>query len=383
MQTDKYYVTILKRKKRPLLLSFFVLFLLFLDVTSCVKWLGTYRERKISWNNTKTCKKIRENYGLTGEQTKLCKKITDCMPYVYEAAELVITTCQNLFRHRLWNCSSIKLLPHLSQDLSAGTKERAFVHALSAAALTYTIAKGCASSSIYSCSCSPHPAEPPNGNFKWGGCGDNISWGSKFTRQFVDVKKKPIDKLKKYNKTYTYYDYTEQKNDEKIEDDNDIIEYNKGFNQQIKNYNNEIGRKVVSDSLITHCKCHGVSGSCSIKTCWKGLPLKFHEIGEKLMTSYKSAVQVHPLTKPEQLMNRFSDAQSLLYVTKSLDYCEFNTNVGSFWTSGRIPQKYDNFFITVYTIAFLSMLKKNVTLAPIAKTVVKICVVDEDLNQVQ
>lgn len=134
------------------------------------------------------------------------------------------------------------------------------MHALSAAALTYTIAKGCASSSIYSCSCSPHPAEPPNGNFKWGGCGDNISWGSKFTRQFVDVKKKPIDKLKKYNKTYTYYDYTEQKNDEKIEDDNDIIEYNKGFNQQIKNYNNEIGRKVIVNCKLNVVKSYFTSG---------------------------------------------------------------------------------------------------------------------------
>ena len=41
------------------------------------------------------------------------------------------------------------------------------------------------------------------------------------------------------------------------------------------------------------CKCHGQSGSCAIKTCWKTLP-NFRTIGENLMLKYKRAKHVIP-----------------------------------------------------------------------------------------
>lgn len=40
--------------------------------------------------------------------------------------------------------------------------------------------------------------------------------------------------------------------------------------------------------LKTECQCHGVSGSCSIKTCWKVLP-PFRAIGDALMIKYNKA----------------------------------------------------------------------------------------------
>ncbi len=81
---------------------------------------GLYRERNLQWNNTKICRKIRDSYGLTLDQTRLCKKYADTMPFVHEAATIAIATCQNLFRYRQWNCSSINILPKLSPDLATG-----------------------------------------------------------------------------------------------------------------------------------------------------------------------------------------------------------------------------------------------------------------------
>lgn len=49
--------------------------------------------------------------------------------------------------------------------------------------------------------------------------------------------------------------------------------------------------QVVRSSLSTACKCHGVSGSCSIKTCWKALP-DFDKIGATLKERYFLAVEV-------------------------------------------------------------------------------------------
>lgn len=58
------------------------------------------------------------------------------------------------------------------------------VYALAAAAMTYTITKDCASGAIPDCGCGTHPAST-DGTFKWNGCGDNVKWGSKFSRQFT------------------------------------------------------------------------------------------------------------------------------------------------------------------------------------------------------
>jgi hypothetical protein len=44
--------------------------------------------------------------------------------------------------------------------------------------------------------------------------------------------------------------------------------------------------------MLLKCRCHGISGSCELKTCWRSLP-PFAEIGKYLKEKYdKSAVQV-------------------------------------------------------------------------------------------
>ncbi|KAF4524701.1 hypothetical protein B566_EDAN014302 [Ephemera danica] len=54
---------------------------------------------------------------------------------------------------------------------------------LSKAALSALAASG----ALFDCPCADTPRDPPNGNFKWGGCGDNVAFGSAVSRRFVDV----------------------------------------------------------------------------------------------------------------------------------------------------------------------------------------------------
>lgn len=43
--------------------------------------------------------------------------------------------------------------------------------------------------------------------------------------------------------------------------------------------------------MQVQCKCHGVSGSCEMRTCWRSLP-KFRELGEHLQDRFQNALLV-------------------------------------------------------------------------------------------
>jgi hypothetical protein len=50
--------------------------------------------------------------------------------------------------------------------------------------------------------------------------------------------------------------------------------------------------QAIAKLMLLKCRCHGISGSCELKTCWRSLP-PFAEIGKYLKEKYdKSAVQV-------------------------------------------------------------------------------------------
>lgn len=49
--------------------------------------------------------------------------------------------------------------------------------------------------------------------------------------------------------------------------------------------------QVIKAGVETTCKCHGVSGSCTVQTCWRQL-LPFHEIGKQLKQRYETSIKV-------------------------------------------------------------------------------------------
>ena len=99
--------------------------------------------------------------------------------------------------------------------------------------------------------------------------------------------------------------------------------------------------QIVENSLTTACKCHGVSGSCSIKTCWRALP-DFSKIGAKLKERYGMAIEVKRKRRKNVYMfkpiNKKLDiipADELVYIQKSPDYCSPDKKMGSIGTKGR------------------------------------------------
>lgn len=48
---------------------------------------------------------------------------------------------------------------------------------------------------------------------------------------------------------------------------------------------------MVARNLISRCKCHGLSGSCQLKTCWKSSP-DFRVVGKVLKQQFRRAILV-------------------------------------------------------------------------------------------
>lgn len=75
--------------------------------------------------------------------------------------------------------------------LPEGSREAAFVYAVSSAGVVYSVAKGCSRGEIMDCTCDPRRqgrARDSKGEFTWGGCSDNVRYASDFGRQFVDSR---------------------------------------------------------------------------------------------------------------------------------------------------------------------------------------------------
>jgi len=93
--------------------------------------------------------------------------------------------------------------------------------------------------------------------------------------------------------------------------------------------------QVVMSSVKTHCKCHGMSGSCNLKTCWRGLPNKFIGVGIKLLKLYnKTPLKVEMVQVIRFGLPKHTDS-SLVYMTESSDYCNYDQRLGSSGTIGR------------------------------------------------
>lgn len=91
--------------------------------------------------------------------------------------------------------------------------------------------------------------------------------------------------------------------------------------------------------MRTDCKCHGLSGSCTLKTCWRRMP-PFREVGNRLKERFDGAAKViagndgHSFI-PEGETIKPPGKMDLVYSEDSPSFCTPNATLGSFGTQGR------------------------------------------------
>ncbi|KAM9377535.1 protein Wnt-8a-like [Pholidichthys leucotaenia] len=189
------------------------------------------------------------------------------------------------------------------------TREASFAHAITAAGVMHTLTKNCSVGDFDHCGCDDSRLGQPGGaGWVWGGCSDNVDFGHMISRQFVDA----------------------------LEDGHDT-------RAAVNLHNNEAGRLAIRSTLRRACKCHGVSGSCVVQTCWMQLA-DFREVGNYLKTKYRHAKKLE-MNKKSTKVGNSADNRALLftgiattelvYLEDSPNYCMENHSLGLYGTKGR------------------------------------------------
>ncbi|XP_076750756.1 wnt oncogene analog 10 [Xylocopa sonorina] len=202
---------------------------------------------------------------LTKEQQELCQRNPDVTVAAIKGLQMAIAECQHQFMWHRWNCSSLTPRSRTQQSsvlLKRGYRETAFAYAISAAGVAHSVARACSMGRLLSCGCDPSsykgkpPAKVRGAQWKWGGCSHNLDYGMEFSRQFLDTRERLGD-----------------------------------MQSTVNLHNNQAGRLAVASNMQVRCKCHGMSGSCELKTCWRVVP-DFRIVGKALKDRFRNAVLV-------------------------------------------------------------------------------------------
>ncbi|CAH0551211.1 unnamed protein product [Brassicogethes aeneus] len=243
---------------------------------------------------------------LIDSQKRLCSQHEKILPILAYSAKLAIDECQNQFKFSRWNCTSFpEKNTTFGNVVTIRSREAAYLSAVSAASVAFAVTKACSKGELSDCSCETNKRLRKNQKWKWGGCSEDIRYGQDFSKKFLDIR----------------------------EDGNTAV----GL---MNLHNIEAGRRAVRTRMTRVCKCHGVSGSCSMQICWRKLP-NFKLVGEGLFQRYEGSSHVKFVDKRRRKLRIINpdfkkpNKTDLVFLDDSPDYCEKNDTLNILGTRGR------------------------------------------------
>ncbi|KAM7285888.1 protein Wnt-6-like isoform X2 [Ixodes scapularis] len=234
---------------------------------------------------------------LRGRKARICRKEPKVVREIARGVDLGIRECQNQFRFHRWNCSTHR--SSMKKVLMKDTKEAGFVDAIVAAGVVYALTEACAQGRLLDCQCRRrHNSADSLGR---SGCDHYVDFGYHKSRDFMNRKR--VGDLR----------------------------------ATILSHNYEAGRQAVRMHLERVCRCHGMSGTCSLKTCWRKLPT-FSKVGLRLRDRFQGAIRVTAGNSGKGFIPespRVPGREDIVFSEQSPDYCDPDRRTGSLGTRGR------------------------------------------------
>eukprot|EP00795_Rhopilema_esculentum_P000019 gene19-9616_t len=254
---------------------------------------------------------------LNSYHLQLCRSRPRVIRIVGLGMQIAVDECQRQFRRERWNCPLLtneKSRNVFGRVLDRGTKETAFIHAITSAGVAFSVTQSCSRGMFPDCDkCdkSKKGHVDKSGEWKWGECNDNVNEGLKFAEEFIDSTEKYVDRIRRSRKRH--------------------------LRRTMNLHNNRAGRLALIDSMMSVCGCTGVSGSCATRVCRRIMP-PFKIVGERMKMLYNDAIKM-PLNRRGRKQIReakSSKIKQLLYFEKSPNFCFFDAAKGVLGTSGRV-----------------------------------------------
>lgn len=274
------------------------------------------------------------------KMAKLCKNKPFLVEQIQQGIRQAQEECAFQFMHRRWNCT----LKGRKQILAKDTRETAFVHAITAANVAYTVTKACVMDD--SCKCNRRrkqrfhynlqrtplkatndlslasglnvslveihklklAAQQERMAFKWGDCSNDIKYGIRVSKQWLDSR------FKKKSRS--------------------------DIRTKLMLHNYAAGRLAIQSLMQSECKCHGLSGSCTFSVCLSRMP-PFRIIGNRLRERFDGAVKVisgndgHSSFTQADTTIKPPAKEDLVYTDDSPDFCVTKLNLGVQGVTGR------------------------------------------------
>ncbi|XP_074648512.1 protein Wnt-8b-like [Tubulanus polymorphus] len=249
------------------------------------------------------------NVLITG--SKVCLPFEGCLAFSGSVAAGVLTginECKYQFKWEKWNCSVSAFDIFKDQNLSPSSRETSFIYAISSAGVMFTLTRNCSLGEIDKCGCDDTRKKGKRGHkdWKWDGCSDNVQFGERIAKLVIDS-----------------------------------TENGKDTRAMVNLHNNNAGRQAVIKKMKLTCKCHGVSGSCTTKTCIRQLS-DFRTVGDYLKRKYRRAKRIdlqggelNQGNLARHIAHSGVKDTDMLYLEDSPDYCMANNTAGTYGTLGR------------------------------------------------
>eukprot|EP00118_Oscarella_pearsei_P026542 m.310066 g.310066 ORF g.310066 m.310066 type:complete len:368 (+) comp49400_c0_seq1:698-1801(+) len=240
-----------------------------------------------------------KNYGgTTPLQEEFCRDEPEIMEEIRGGADNALRRCAEDFNDERWNCDRVSALGPM---VNRASKETGFLHAITTAGVMLSVIKACTRGSLNDCNCTRGGNSPASAASAAAGltttCPESVAYARQVAELFIDTG-----------------------------------EDSRNANGRVNRHNNLAGREAVESLMTETCKCYGLSGSCSFKSCYLTVP-SMEAVGLRLREKYNDPKRVHMHEPGSQMKLKVRGTgkepapQDIVFMQESPNFCKLDKDL--------------------------------------------------------